>query len=149
MQASARVMRSYDYCHFEIVLGDECPTLDAVDDLRKQAAILVDEAVRQYKIAKQKENSRQMREDDIERSLQRIELIKKTPISEWSIEQAALMRSYEDKSFWASMDADGYDYNDGYNPDRDHHFSMLTRFKNNRISAATAGKKSHKGKLKK
>lgn len=51
--ASVKVMRSYDYCHFEICLSSdivESPT--DVDNLRKEAARLADKAVEQYKIAK-------------------------------------------------------------------------------------------------
>lgn len=39
MSATVRVMRSYDYCHFEIVLGsNEDMTTDQVNDMRKEAA---------------------------------------------------------------------------------------------------------------
>jgi hypothetical protein len=54
---SVKVMRSYDYCHFEISLGmsgdSESIPLDAVDRLRKDAARLADKAVEQYKVAKE------------------------------------------------------------------------------------------------
>lgn len=132
MQATARVMRSYDYNHFEISISDECSTLDDVNELRKKAAVLVDEAVRQYVIAKQKENSRIRNEGEIRRALEQIENIQKIPQSEWTIQQAALMRAYEDKSFWSKYSEDDYYYDD---PDRDHHFSMLSKFKDSRISA--------------
>ena len=59
-KASVKVMRSYDYCHFEIVLGrDQTDKINAyeitendVDGMRKEAARLVDKAVEQYKIKK-------------------------------------------------------------------------------------------------
>lgn len=67
--ATVRVMRSYDYCHFEVVLtvraqedltrsrGPSGPsestsrpvTLTIVDQLRKEAARLVDKAVDQFR----------------------------------------------------------------------------------------------------
>ncbi len=53
--ASVKVMRSFDYCHFEVALGlthDIAITKGEVDDLRKDAARLADKAVEQYKIAK-------------------------------------------------------------------------------------------------
>jgi tryptophan 2,3-dioxygenase len=124
--ASVRVMRSYDYCHFEISLGSENLTLEQVNDLRKKAALLVDEAVRQYIIAKGKEDARRLTHGDIERALRRIELIKEQPKNEWSIEDAALMRSYEDKEFWKLYEVDEYFYED--EPEREHHFSMLRKF---------------------
>lgn len=51
--ASVKVMRSHDYCHFEVSLGYDAPaTLEQIDALRKEAARLADKAVEQYKIAK-------------------------------------------------------------------------------------------------
>lgn len=51
--ASVKVMRSHDYCHFEVVLGSTLAnTPEAVDELRKAAARLADKAVEQYKVAK-------------------------------------------------------------------------------------------------
>lgn len=52
--ASVKVMRSYDYCHFEVVLSlreteKTFITADDVNSLRIEAARLADEAVRQYK----------------------------------------------------------------------------------------------------
>lgn len=53
LSASVKVMRSYDYCHFEIQLAStEASTPEAVDALRKQAARLADKAVEQYQVAK-------------------------------------------------------------------------------------------------
>lgn len=49
---SVKVMRSYDYCHFEVCLSSEVQTTEHVDDLRKEAAKLVDKAVSQYQQAK-------------------------------------------------------------------------------------------------
>jgi hypothetical protein len=49
MQASVKVMRSYDYCHFEVCLSlDKEMTLGEINNMRKDAARLADEAVRQY-----------------------------------------------------------------------------------------------------
>jgi hypothetical protein len=47
---SVKVMRSHDYCHFEVVLtSSEANTPQLVDELRKTAARLADKAVEQYK----------------------------------------------------------------------------------------------------
>lgn len=51
--ASVKVMRSHDYCHFEVSLtSSEANKPEEVDALRKVAARLTDKAVRQYQIAK-------------------------------------------------------------------------------------------------
>lgn len=61
--ASVKVMRSYDYCHFEICLSsDHIYDLTDVDDLRKEAAKLADKAVEQYKAAKQ--NAEEAKNDE-------------------------------------------------------------------------------------
>jgi hypothetical protein len=130
-----RVMRSYDYCHFEVALDyPEDASLDAVNERRKEAALLVDEAVRQYKIAKKAEADREWHQRDAETSLKRIEAIKEKPQSEWNVEEAALMRAYADKSFWDSIEHDSYYYQE-CDPEREWHFSMLRKFQDTRISA--------------
>lgn len=134
MKASVRVMRSHDYCHFEVSLSsDEDMDLDQINEMRKQAALLVDEAVRQYRIAKKKENSRERFEWDKERAIERYKKLSEKPRPEWSIDEAAFMRSYEDKAFWADMDQENYYYDE--DPERDHHFSMLRKFQDTRIAA--------------
>lgn len=133
MQASVKVMRSHDYCHFEVALTSECGSIDDVNDLRKQAAILVDEAVRQYKIAKTKESNRAGTEYQVQSLLKRIDEIKATPQSEWTPEEAAIVRGAADREFWREHEEESYCYGD---PERDYHFSMLRRFKETRISGA-------------
>lgn len=130
MNATVKVMRSYDYCHFEISLSDDCADLDAVNELRKQAAILADEAVRQYKIAKEKEGQRQYKEREMKQLLDKIDFIAKKPKSEWTCEEAALMRSKADKDFFKDYQDSCYFYDD---EGREHHFSMLSKFKDVRV----------------
>jgi hypothetical protein len=127
MKAAVKIMRSYDYCHFEVALStDEEMTLDQVNEMRKQAALLADEAVRQYKIAKKAEDQRVSREWQVGAALEQVKRIQAIPESDWTVEQAALMRSYEDQRFWKDLDEESYLYNE--DPERDHHFSMLRRF---------------------
>lgn len=133
MQASVKVMRSFDYCHFEVALSTECGGIDEVNDLRKEAAILVDEAVRQYKIAKAKESNRELSERQTRYAISEMDTIKQKPRNAWTVREAAIMRSYEDQSFWKSYEEDGYCYEQD---ERDHHFSMLNRFKDVTVSAA-------------
>lgn len=126
MQASVKVMRSYDYCHFEVALTDDCATLDDVDALRKQAAVLVDEAVRQYKIAKRQEGKREGNEYQVRMFLERLERIKAKPRSELTPDEAATLRGAADREFMNEYDDDAYYYSD---PEREMHFSMLRRFR--------------------
>jgi len=100
MQASVKVMRSFDYCHFEMALSAEVASIDEANGLRKQAAVLVDEAVRQYKIAKAKESKREWAERQTREALVEMDAIKAKPRNEWKVREAAVMRSYEDQSFW-------------------------------------------------
>lgn len=53
MNASVKIMLSYDYNHFEVALSEECEDLKAANELRKSAQRLADEAVRQYKVAQE------------------------------------------------------------------------------------------------
>lgn len=51
--ASVKVMRSHDYCHFEVCLSSSSANApELVDEMRKTAARLADKAVEQYKVAK-------------------------------------------------------------------------------------------------
>lgn len=128
-----KVMRSYDYCHFEVCLSlHPDATLDEVNQRRKEAALLVDEAVRQYKLAKEAERKREMKDWEIQKVLDQIECIKKIPESEWTAEQAALMRGAADEEFWKAYREDDYYYFDEW---RDHHFSMLRRFQDATVRA--------------
>lgn len=132
MMASVKILRSYDYCHFEVALSREVPDgdLDAANELRKEAAILVDEAVRQYKVAKEKESKRESNKWGLRQLLDRIKHVESKPQSEWSAEEAALMRAKADKEFWRSHHDEDYYYSD---PERDHHFSMLRQFQKARV----------------
>lgn len=134
MLASVKVMRSHDYCHFEVQLSAECADLDAVNDLRKEAAILVDEAVRQYKIAKNKESSRGYNEPRYSSLLERAKEIEAKPKNERTPEEAAILRGLADHQFAKEFHEDDYYYCD---PEREHHFSMLRKFKDVTIRAGT------------
>lgn len=133
LKASVKVMRSYDYCHFECVLSsDELLDLTEIDKMRKQAAILVDEAVRQYRIARQKEHELAHKEWEKRRALLILETAKKKPQTELTPEEAALLRADHDRSFWKEWDEDIYVYED---EEKELHFSALERFKRTRVQA--------------
>jgi hypothetical protein len=141
-KASAKVMRSYDYCHFEITLGsDELMNLDQVDDLRKHAAVLVDEAVRQYKKAKNRESNCYYLESE-KKSHGNLYSELKNKLDkgeELTPEEVAALRMYEDDLFWSQFD-ETYDYYGEYQADTDHHFTMLEKFKKARIAVGLSVK---------
>ncbi len=94
--ASVKVMRSYDYCHFEVVLSaDIYPVLpyegalEQIDDLRKEAARLADKAVHQYKQAKAWREDLWSREDAKRRAEIAMKIVREVPESEWTPEQKA------------------------------------------------------------
>lgn len=112
MSASAKVMLSYDYCHFEICLNDDSMTeIGDVNKLRKTAQRLADEAVRQYKKAKEMAEKRESL--DFEKgSLQyRVDEIMKTPKSERTPEQTAMVKTLADENHWSQYN---YDYEDDF-----------------------------------
>ena len=135
LNATVKVMRSYDYCHFECVLSSSGEmSLDEINDMRKKAAILVDESVRQYKIARESESRLYSKKYDLETSLRKLKEAKKKSKSELTPEEAALLRADEDKSFWKDWNENFYMYQDS-NEEVEYHFNMLDKFKNTIVKA--------------
>jgi len=112
MNASIKVMNSYDYCHFEVALSAEDVSLEDVDNLRKDAQRLVDKAIKQYKIAKRVAAIDRTPSLELERKVQAIK--ENFPQSEWSPEQQAYVKELEDRNFRASL---SYDYEDDWEDD--------------------------------
>lgn len=109
-KASVKVMRSYDYCHFEICLGtDDNLTIEQVDDLRKEAARLADKAVAQYKIAKSEASRRADIASERKRLEASVERISQIPESERTAEQKAVVKALDDHEYW---ERHKYDYDD-------------------------------------
>ena len=114
--ARVRVLRSYDYCHFEITLGrmepgDTILNEQEVDNMRKEAMRLADKAVHQYKIAKLEANN--MAYGNGKRDLQKkVRIIEEnTPKSEWTEEQKAMVKALDDFEYYDYQDDwDGWDY---------------------------------------
>lgn len=102
MNASVKVMRSYDYCHFEVSLSGDCESLVEVDQMRKNAARLADKAVEQYKVARN--NAEQIEYDKSE-----IAAIERKPESERSPEEVAILKARSDEAYWKNRE---YDYQD-------------------------------------
>jgi hypothetical protein len=113
--ASVKVMRSHDYCHFEVNLAAsvDCPPdspewFQQVDNLRKSAARLADKAVAQYKIAKRAHESGEASMDRLRYAAERAEL---TPEAERSPEEKAAIKALSDARFEQRR----YDYQDDWN----------------------------------
>lgn len=117
--ASVKVMRSHDYCHFEVNLAAtvDCPPdspewFQQVDSLRKNAARLADKAVAQYKIAKQAHQSEESSWDSMRYAAEQAE---KTPEPERTPDQKAAIKALADARFAQRH----YDYQDDWDDYRD------------------------------
>lgn len=109
-QASVKVMRSFDYCHFEVALSsDTLMTLQEIDMMRKQAARLVDKAVSQYATMKRWAENEWLRTNRREELERQAKIIRETPEVEWSEEQKAVIKALDDTN-WNRR----YDYEDDW-----------------------------------
>lgn len=115
--ASVKVMRSFDYCHFEVALStselseDQEKAKVQADALRKEAARLVDKAVQQYKVAKLNEqlaDGDQWKREALER---RAALARSKPESERTPEEKATLKKLEDDAY---LNRRRYDYEDDW-----------------------------------
>lgn len=115
--ASVKVMRSHDYCHFEVNLSStEANSPEAVDALRKVAARLADKAVRQYRIAKINANKLLTEKYERDQLVQRAKRIEAIEEGERTVNQQAELKAYKDEA-WAGSRA--YDYEDDWDDDYD------------------------------
>lgn len=111
-RASVKVMRSHDYCHFEIVLGTDATSIPSqVDALRKEAARLADKAVAQYKIAKL--NAEKILKDVQNRQylIDRVQRTEAMPEGERTVSQQAELKAYKDGEYSKRRQ---YDYQDDW-----------------------------------
>ena len=113
--ASVKVMRSYDYCHFEVNLSAsvDCPPdspewFQQVDNLRKNAARLADKAVAQYKVAKEAHQSEENSWHSLRYAAENAE---KTPEEMRTPEEKAAIKALADARFAQRH----YDYQDDWN----------------------------------
>ena len=118
MGASVKIMLSYDYCHFEISKSNDDPNIDnkGINELRKDCQRLADEAVRQYKIAKDKATKRDKDNYNRMRFLQVYENgIKKLP-EDRSPEETAIIKQRSDEDWEEDFRKNNYDYGDNEEP---------------------------------
>lgn len=97
-KASVKVMRSYDYCHFEVCLStDELLEVKEINSMRIQAAKLVDKSIADYQAFKNHETKMLNNKYDREQARRKAMSIKENyPKSEWTPEQMATVKAYED-----------------------------------------------------
>lgn len=106
--ASVKVMRSFDYCHFEVSLSStDVVTIEDIDKLRKTAARLADKAVEQYIVAKTAIARREQFASD-EYALRRA---KETAEADRTPQDKAIIKFHEDAAFASQFD---YDYEDDW-----------------------------------
>ncbi len=113
LNASVKVMRSHDYCHFEVQLSSPFPvSIAEIDELRKKAARLTDKAVEQYKIAKSAASLRERADYDRNDLKRKVDKIRLKPEQEWTPQEKAAVKLLEDQAFWDRRGR--YDYEDDY-----------------------------------
>jgi len=113
--ASVKVMRSHDYCHFEVNLSStSANTPELVDELRKEAARLADKAVQQYRIAKVSHSRRATERRDRLWEGERVKSLEEKPESERTPDEQARIKAYRD-AVWEENRA--YDYQDDWQDD--------------------------------
>lgn len=119
---SVKVMRSHDYCHFEVCLSSSSAnTPETIDELRKTAARLADKAVEQYKAAKL--NAERRDNDEWKKSALRrdAEEAAKKPEGERTPREKATLKAFHDARFNESRPRYNYEdewqEQDDYEPD--------------------------------
>lgn len=112
--ASVKVMRSFDYCHFEACMSLENEsgvTNSEIDNARKDCQRLADKAVGQYKKAKELAANRtdgKYRMQNFEDNCKRIQ---QKPEGDRTLNEIAMLKQYQDENWQAQFDP-YYDYED-------------------------------------
>lgn len=111
MNASVKIMLSYDYNHFEVSLSAENLDLNQVNELRKSAQRLADEAVRQYKVSKEKASRKEQLSYEKDRLTYEVKRINEKPESEWTAEEKAKVKALSDEEYFNRFN---YNYEDDF-----------------------------------
>lgn len=110
--ASVKVMRSFDYCHFEVCLSSDSIISDVeIDELRKEAAKLADKAVEQYKAMKANIELLDSDTWKLDQLKRRAEEAEANPESERTPEQKAIIKKLQDGYY---QNRRRYDYDDDF-----------------------------------
>jgi hypothetical protein len=110
-----RVMRSHDYNQFEVCLPlpERGPGWKSVDDVRKEAARLVDKAVHQFDQHKRAlALAERLSGDDGAKLQQDYDEIMKYPQDTWTPRQKAVVASMRQKEWLEGRHSHEYDYED-------------------------------------
>jgi len=118
MSASVKVMLSYDYCHFEVSKStDENLSDKEINNMRKDVQRLADEAVRQYKIAKDRAANRTDGKYQIQNFIAQCERALKKPEGERTINEVAMLKRFSDEKWQEKMEREwDYDYEEDEEP---------------------------------
>lgn len=112
MSASVKIMLSYDYCHFEVSKSvDENISDKEINELRKDVQRLADEAVRQYKIAKNQAARRTDAEYKMRNFEEECKRIEAKEEHDRTLKEIAMLKQYRDENWQAQFDYN-YDYED-------------------------------------
>lgn len=112
--ASVKVMRSYDYCHFEVattIENDNGLSQTDIDLERKEVQRLVDKAVGQYRKAKELAANRTDGEYRMQNFEAQCQLIKQKLEGDRTLNEIAMLKEYEDEK-WRNKFNRFYDYED-------------------------------------
>ena len=135
-KASVKVMRSYDYCHFEVNLGSDIEmSAQEVDDMRRVAASLADRAVADYKRMKSAEPMRAQASWDKQEMRRRLKDIESKPEGERTLNEVALLTQAQSDEFWQRYkDDEDFDYWNDADVERDYHFARLAKRQTVRVA---------------
>lgn len=112
MSASVKIMLSYDFCHFEISKStDEDISDKQINEMRKDCQRLTDEAVRQYKIAKDNAAKRVDGEMKIRNFESECLIIKRKSEQDRTLKEIGMLKEYEDEN-WKQKFITRWDYED-------------------------------------
>jgi hypothetical protein len=112
MGASVKIMLSYDWCHFEVCKStDENVSDKGINQMRKDVQKLADEAVRQYKKAKEMAAERIDGLNQIENFEAKCKKIEAKSESDRTLSEIAMLKQYHDEN-WREQFEYRYDYED-------------------------------------
>ena len=114
--ASVKVMRSFDYCHFEAAMSLENEsgvTTQEIDNARKDCQRLTDKAVKQYQIAKASFANRSQKQYEKNVFISQCKAIEKISPGDRTINETAMLKQYQDENWQTQFDNE-YDYQDEY-----------------------------------
>lgn len=107
---SVKVMRSHDYCHFEVCFSAIVESLYQANELRREAARLADKAVEEYKLAKENAQLCEYDKRKLEILLEDARRIEKKAEADRTPTEKARLKAIQDLTFKRQR----YDYQDDW-----------------------------------